>query len=132
MRGIPNDNPTRFGLLCAGLGALLLLSPAILGAHALPEAGRNLPGLWSAAFAGTLLVRLGLSAALRFRPWKARAMIAVGAWLVGAPWLPPFGQPTGPTLLHAALGLAVLVLGVASLRPRAGGGWPWQRRTEPC
>jgi hypothetical protein len=55
-----------------------------------------------------------------------------GLLCAGAPWLLPFGQAAGPALLHAALNLAVLVLGVASLRPRAGGGWPRQRRTEPC
>lgn len=155
MRRATHGVPTLLGLLSAGLGGLLLVSPA------LPDGGTSPVAVWSALFGGALLIRLGLSAALRFRAWKARAMIVVGAWLavnaclMSGPGLMgglglmggpgpmdasrllrvdpvPLGRLSGATVLHKAIGLAAIALGAASLKVHAGAALPRWRRPEPC
>jgi SPW repeat len=69
------------------------------------------------------VTRLGASAALRFRDWKARTQIATGLWLAGTPWLFHFEGLSQLTRVHHLVGLAVAALAVVELwisRPAPG------------
>ncbi|AWN41561.1 SPW repeat domain-containing protein [Methylobacterium durans] len=96
-------------LVSAGLGLVLLASPWMLAETSSPAA------LWSTVFGGALVMRLGSSAALRFRKWKARTQIAIGFWLAGVPWLFHFEGLSQLTRIHNLVGLAVAALAVAEL-----------------
>ena len=96
-------------LVSAGLGLVLLTSPWMWADTSDPIA------LWSAVFGGALVARLGVSAALRFREWKARTQIATGVWLAGVPWLFHFEGVSQLTRIHHVVGLAVAALAVVEL-----------------
>ena len=81
-------------LVSAGLGLVLLASPWMLAETSNPTA------LWSAVFGGALVTRLGASAALCFREWKAWTEIATGLWLAGTPWLFHFEGLSQLTRIH--------------------------------
>lgn len=96
-------------LVSAGLGLVLLASPWILAETSNPAA------LWSAVFGGGLVLRLGASATLCFREWKAWMQIAVGFWLTAAPWLFHFDDLSQLAHIHHFVGLAVAALALAEL-----------------
>jgi len=96
-------------LVSAGLGLVLLASPWMLAETSDPAA------LWTAVFGGALVTRLGASAALRFREWKAWTEITVGFWLAGTPWLFHFEGLSQLSRIHHMVGLAVAALAVAEL-----------------
>jgi hypothetical protein len=98
---------TAFNLVIGTLGMILIAMP-----WTFDEAGEPI-AIWSAAFSGTLVMRLGYSAALHFREWKARAEVAIGAWLLSAPWLLHLGSLSRVTWAHIIVGLTVI--GVAAV-----------------
>jgi hypothetical protein len=96
-------------LVSAGLGLVLLASPWMLAETSNPTA------LWSAVFGGALVTRLGASAALCFREWKAWTEIAAGLWLAGTPWLFHFEDLSQLSRIHHVVGLAVAALAAVEL-----------------
>jgi hypothetical protein len=94
----------------AALGLALFTSPWAFGETSDPIA------LWSAVFGGSLVIRLGASAALRYRAWKAWSEVALGFWLQCAPWLLQLTSVVWVARLHEAVGLAITALAVAELR----------------
>ena len=103
------DYRTASSLLCAVLGMALFASPWIYDELSDPAV------LWSAVFGGALVIRLGLSAALRFREWKAWIKIAVGFWLALAPCLLRLERAPPVAEIHHLVGLAVVALALAEL-----------------
>lgn len=101
-----------FNLVIGILGVILIATP-----WAFDDAGEPI-AVWSAAFSGALVMRLGFSAAIHFREWKARAEAAVGAWLLSAPWLLRWENPSPVTWAHIIVGVAVIGVAVAGLRIR--------------
>jgi len=102
---------TAFNFISGILGMVLIAAPWAF------EIGDSAAG-WSAVFSGALIMRLGFSAAVRFRVWKARAAAAVGAWLLSAPWLLHWDSLSRVTWVHIIVGLAVVGLAAAGLRTR--------------
>jgi hypothetical protein len=102
---------TAFNLVSGTLGLILIATPLAFDVSE-PTA------VWSAVFSGALVMRLGYSAAMHFREWKARAEAAVGAWLLSVPWLLHWESLSRGTLVHIIVGLAVVGVAAAGLRIR--------------
>ncbi|WP_336492641.1 SPW repeat protein [Methylobacterium nigriterrae] len=102
--------------MSAGLGLVLIASPWMLAETS------DRTALWSAVFGGALVTRLGASAALCFREWKAWTQVAAGFWLAAVPWLFHFEGLSQLSRIHHMVGLGVAALAVAEL---------WISRTAP-
>jgi hypothetical protein len=98
-----------FNLVSGTLGMILIATPWAFDISE-PTA------VWSAVFSGALVMRLGFSAAIHFRQWKARAEAAAGAWLLSAPWLLHWVSLSRVTWAHIIVGLAVVGVAAAGLR----------------
>ncbi|MGV7032330.1 SPW repeat domain-containing protein [Methylobacterium symbioticum] len=92
------------------LGLMLTTTPWVLN-----EAVDALV-VWNRVFGGALVIRLGFSAAIAFRAWKARGQAVVGAWLLAAPWLFAWGGRSATSCAHVVVGAAAVVLAAAGLR----------------
>lgn len=108
MRRDHREQLTAFNLVSGILGMVLIATAWVF------EIGESAG--WSAVFSGALIMRLGFSAAVHFRVWKARAAAAVGAWLLSAPWLLHWDSLSRVTWVHIIIGLAVVGLAAAGLR----------------
>lgn len=106
-----NEQLAAFNLVIGTLGIILVATPWAFDVSQ-PTAA------WSAVFSGALVMRLGFSAALHFREWKARAEAAVGTWLLSAPWLLHWESLSRVTWAHIIVGLAVVGVAAAGLRIR--------------
>jgi len=107
--------------LNAAIGVGILVSPWLAG-YALVQ-----PALANAVIVGMLLFTVSVGAAVVGRPWVECAVVALGAWMLAAPWALAFTDERS-TKVALVLGGLVLLLGTGALatelrgRVRAGGG----------
>ncbi|MFE1599896.1 SPW repeat protein [Methylobacterium sp. ID0610] len=92
--------------------------------------------VWSAVFGGALVMRLGFSAAMSFRAWKAWGQAVVGSWLLAGPWLLQWGGLSKMTFAHVVVGFAVVAIAAAGIRtgkavPMSSHDGP-PRAAQPC
>ncbi len=92
----------------AVVAVAVLLSPWVFGYTAAQEATAN------AVIVGTVLFAVSVGAAVIGRPWVEWAVIAIGGWLVAAPWALDLPQ-ADPTSVAVGFGAVVLALGLWSL-----------------
>jgi hypothetical protein len=104
-----NEQLAAFNLVIGTLGMILIATPWAFDISE-PTA------VWSAVFSGALVMRLGFSAAMHFREWKARAEAVIGAWLLSVPWLLHWESLSRVTWVHIIVGLAVIGVAAAGLR----------------
>ena len=94
--------------LNAALGVAVLVSPWAFGYESAQQAMAN------AVIVGAMLFAVGVGASVIGRPWVEGAIIALGGWLVVAPWPLDFRHHDATTSA-VGFGTAVLVLGFWSL-----------------
>jgi putative tricarboxylic transport membrane protein len=100
-------------VLNVGLGALLFLSPWILGlASAGPAAAAWNAWILGVAIAGVTVAALALPT---FAEWKERINLILGLWLLVSPLLLGFSTQPLPTGLHVLVGIAVIEIAVFEL-----------------
>ncbi|MBY0252688.1 SPW repeat domain-containing protein [Methylobacterium fujisawaense] len=119
-----------FNLLSGLLGLVLAATPWLLDEAIDPLA------VWSAVFGGALVMRLGFSAALAFRGWKAWGQAIGGAGLIIAPWLLGWDGRSAMSCAHVVVGAAVVAIAATGLRSgRAHRTSPHDnppRAAQPC
>lgn len=93
-----------FALLIAAPGAWMLGSMLWSEAH---PAGRP---LLNASVSGLMLILLGMGAALRMRSWMRVGCVAIGLWMIEAPWILGFMGTSAPALNTVATGLVVILV----------------------
>jgi hypothetical protein len=96
-------------LINALLGLWLLVSPWVIG---------DVDGsaaMWNAVIAGLVLAALALGAMVIPRAWEEWAQGAIGAWLIGSPWVLAFSERQGPMLNAMWVGIAVVALALWTL-----------------
>lgn len=124
------EQRTAFHLVTGAMGLALAAMPWVFDGVGGPLA------IWSAVFAGALVMRLGFSAALTFCEWKVWAEAAVGAWLLAVPWLQHWDGQLRLTCAHVIVGAAVVAVAAAEIRHRKGGRTPLRgsraQATQPC
>jgi uncharacterized MnhB-related membrane protein len=92
----------------ACVGVVILMSPW-LADYALVQ-----PALANAVIAGTILFTVSVAAAVIGRPWVEWAVVAVGAWLLAAPWALALTDERS-RLASLVMGGLVLALGAWAL-----------------
>ena len=96
------------------LGVWLFLSPLFAVGVGAREATIN------AGISGMVVATIALFSLTRWRPWQEWTNVAVGAWLVVAPFALEFTELTAALWNHVAVGAAVMLLaGWALYRRRA-------------
>ena len=88
--------------------AMLFLSPWLLG-FSYETAGLN---AWAS---GLLLGLFSVLAILSYSEWEEWIDLALGAWILGSPWLLHFPADSAATKVHVMIGLIVTVLAVVEL-----------------
>jgi hypothetical protein len=88
--------------------AMLFLSPWLLG-FSYETAGLN---AWAS---GLLLGLFSVLAILSYSEWEEWIDLALGAWILGSPWLLNFPADSAATKVHVMIGLIVTVLPVVEL-----------------
>jgi hypothetical protein len=85
------------------LAAFLFVSPWLFGftSHSLAS--------WNAWICGAVIAALALAAIVRFAEWEEWINVALGAWLVIAPWILGFTAVAAAMWTHVILGLVILV-----------------------
>ena len=106
-----------FAVLIAASGAWMLGSMMWSEAH---PAGRP---LLNAGVSGLTLILLGMGVALRLRSWMRAGCVAIGLWMIEAPWILGFKGMSAPALNTVATGLVVMLVVLVFPR-RAGLGRP--------
>lgn len=91
----------RDGLLLA-LGLILIVAPLLL------DFVGDARAAWHALLAGALLFTLSAAALHRQRSWEELAVLALGLWLIAAPFVLGF-QPGPAGAAHQAIGALVVV-----------------------
>jgi len=92
----------------AVIAVAILVSPWALGYQAAHEAMAN------AVIVGTLLFAVAVGAAIIGHPWVECAVIALGGWMVAAPWALDL-RHVDATSVAIGFGAVVLALGLWSL-----------------
>jgi hypothetical protein len=85
-----------YTMLC---GVFLVIAPWLFGF--IPAEGRI-----DAEVAGVMLITLSAAGFLAFADWKEWVKVAVGIWLVTAPWLLGF---VGTSAMHVSIAIGVVV-----------------------
>lgn len=86
------------------LGALLFISPWVLS-----YTGRDLAA-WSAWIGGVVVAILAIAALVRFAEWEEWINVALGVWLVIAPWVLGFSAVAAAMWSHVILGVVIAAL----------------------
>jgi hypothetical protein len=97
------------------IGALLFFSPWLFGF----EAGS--PAAWNAHVVGAAIAVMALMALYAFHSWEDWVSGLLGVWLVISPWMLGFDELAAPTLTHALVGIAVIVLAIWSINEHQAG-----------
>jgi len=92
----------------ACVGVAMLMSPW------LADYASVQPALANAVVVGTFLFTVSVGAAVIGRPWVEFAVVALGAWMVSAPWALAFAEARS-SRVAVLLGGAVLALGMTAL-----------------
>lgn len=89
-----------------GLGLWLFVSPWMLNYGTMPAAA------WNAWALGIVIAAVAVAALIQFTRWMEWVNVAVGVWLVAAPWLLGYAGAgeTRPVFVHVILGLLVGLL----------------------
>jgi hypothetical protein len=94
---------------------MLFVAPWLLG-FPYGTAGLN---AWASAL---LLGLVSVLAVLSYAEWEEWLDLAIGAWILGAPWVLGFSAVSAATKVHVMIGLIVTVLAAAEL---------WKEHTTP-
>lgn len=95
--------------------AILFVSPWLLG-FSYETAGLN---AWAS---GLLLGLVSVVAILSYAEWEEWIDLALGAWILGSPWVLGFPADAAATKVHVMIGLIVTVLAAIEL---------WKEHTAP-
>ncbi|MGE5512088.1 MAG: SPW repeat protein [Bacteroidota bacterium] len=91
------------------LGVCLLLAPWVLGFTAEAAAA------WTAWISGAVIALVALGALVAFAEWEEWINLALGVWVIIAPWVAAFSENVSARGVHVAVGIAVAVLAAARL-----------------
>lgn len=94
------------------LGAWLVLAP-FFGVGAANDAAA-----WNAYISGGLVAIFAIASLARWQPWEEWVNLAIGLWLIAAPFALGFWALAAPTWNQIIVGLAVGVAAVWSLMER--------------
>jgi SPW repeat len=83
------------------LAAFLFISPWIF------QFADNMTASWNAWVCGVIIAALALSAIAWFAEWEEWINIALGVWLVIAPWVLGFSAVPSAMWTHVILGLVI-------------------------
>jgi hypothetical protein len=98
------------------LAAFLFVSPWLFDFAGLAAAA------WNAWVCGVIIAVLALAAIVRFAAWEEWINLALGAWLVIAPWVLGFSAAAAATWSHVILGLVIIAFaGWSGWSARHGG-----------
>ncbi len=98
------------------VAALLFASPWLLGYTGI------VPASWNAWICGAVLAALAVAALAWFAEWEEWISIALGAWLVVAPWVLGFNVVVAAMRSHVILGLVIIAFaGWSAWSARHGG-----------
>ncbi|MEA2928122.1 MAG: hypothetical protein QOG38_550 [Hyphomicrobiales bacterium] len=95
-------------LISVVFALMLFLSPWLLG-FSYTAAGLN---AWAS---GLLLGLVSIVAVLSYSEWEEWVDLALGAWILGAPWVLNFPADSAATKVHVMIGLIVTLLAVVEL-----------------
>lgn len=98
------------------LGVWLVVSPWVLGFEG------NAVALWNSVILGVVLAVASGAALVKFHEWEEWADMAMGLWLVAAPWLLGYAALATPTWNHVLVGLAAIAMAAWSI---------WHFRHQP-
>jgi len=87
--------------------ALLFLSPWLLGYGG--------PAAWNAWACGAVLCVMAARAVVAFAEWDEWIELAVGLWVLAAPWVLKFPAGSAPTKVHVLVGSIVTLLATVEL-----------------
>lgn len=90
------------------LGALLFVSPWVLGFSGDPNAALN------AQIVGALIFALALLEMFAFNMWEEWASLAAGVWLIVAPFVLGFNGLISALAIHIAIGLTTILFAIWS------------------
>lgn len=109
--------------LAAIIGVWLLASPDALGYTGSAQVNNQIVGAWITTFG-----LIAMSEAVRAVRW---GNVALGAWLIGAPFI--LNYPHESTIGSIVIGLATIALSCirGTLMNRFGGGWSVLWRVAP-
>lgn len=85
------------------LAAFLFVSPWLFAFTSIATAS------WNAWICGAIIAALALAAIVRFAEWEEWINVALGAWLVIAPWVLGFSAVPAAMWTHVMLGLVIIV-----------------------
>ncbi len=100
---------TVINTVCALLGALLFVSPWLLGFSGEPTA------TWNACVVGFLVVLVTLVGFIEARTWQAYANLVLGLWAMVAPWLLSFWSTVDAMWTQMGVGFVLAVLAALEL-----------------
>jgi hypothetical protein len=99
---------TQTNLLNAMFGVLLFVSPWLLGFSG-ETAGLN------AWISGAVLVAISMTGIRHFSEWEEWVDLAVGAWILAAPWTLNFPAGSTQVKIHVLAGGIVVILAAVEL-----------------
>jgi SPW repeat len=99
------------------LAVWLFLSPWLFGfAGAMTTDLDAATAAWNAWAVAVAIAAYAVAAALWFARWEDWVNVALGAWLVVAPWVLDFGGLTAAAWNHVAVGVLIVAFAVQELR----------------
>jgi SPW repeat-containing protein len=94
-------------LLNAMFGLLLFVSPWLLGFSGM--------GAWNAWISGAVLIAVSMTAITYFAEWEEWVDLALGAWILAAPWTLNFPADSPQVKIHILSGGIVVILAAVEL-----------------
>jgi hypothetical protein len=99
------------------LAGWLFLSPWIFGfASATARDLDPATAAWNAWVVAIVIAAYSIAAAVKFARWEDWVNVALGAWLVIAPWVLDFDRVTAAVWNHVIVGILIIVLASWDLR----------------
>jgi hypothetical protein len=104
------DTPAQeaFNILNAMLGICLALSPRLIGFQ-------DAPAIWHACVLGVAISLASTSALVMFFAWEEWLVLALGGWVIAAPWAVGFADDGAATRVHVIVGTAVIIIAAVEL-----------------
>lgn len=100
------------------LGIVVLISPWILNfTHAAAPT-------WNAVIVGAAIVAISVLAIRHLEPWEEWLNVALGLWLIVAPWVLGYGEANNAVASHVGLGLLITLLAASEIWEESQTGEP--------
>jgi len=106
---IGNRTDMTINITNAALGAILFLSPWLLGYSQVRSAALN------AMLGGGIVALLALLAVIRTHDWEEWLNAIAGLWIAGAPWLFWFENVLAARWVHVVIGFCIVAIAAFEL-----------------